>query len=39
MSRQNYKSSALYEVWSFITRRAQLEDQQGPGYTLKKAAT
>lgn len=26
MSREDYKSSALYEVWQFITRRAQLED-------------
>ena len=27
MSREDYKSSALYEVWQFITRRAQLEDR------------
>ena len=27
MSRENYNGSALYEVWKFITRRAQLEDQ------------
>lgn len=27
MPREDYKSSALYEVWQFITRRAQLEDR------------
>lgn len=26
MSMENHKSSALYEVWQFIARRAQLED-------------
>ena len=27
MSRENYKSSALYEVWQFIERRARLEER------------
>ena len=34
MSREDYKSSALYEVWQFITRRAQLEDQWYAGHGI-----
>lgn len=34
VSMENYKSSALYEVWKFITRRAQLEDHWYAGHSI-----
>lgn len=37
MSRNDYKSSELYEVWQFITRRAQLEDQWYAGHGIPHA--